>query len=200
MESPPKRSDDEARALLATELARLAPRSEALGEAGLHAVAGTTLQSGLEWEAALLAWGRARELEPRNVEALFCEGVCLLELGSLDEAADRFRAAAKLDDELEDQPAAERLDWYEQDPWFKLGNALHAKGALDGAIDAYEKSAVSNATAVEALHELTRCHLALKDPRAALHALDRLDRRAVRLSVRAEVNALRADAKAMLSA
>jgi hypothetical protein len=45
---------------------------------------------------------------------------------------------------------------------------------------------------------MARAFLALREPKAALDALTRLDRRTVRLSLRAEAMALRSDAMRML--
>src|SRR5262245_53378130 len=124
------RTDDEARALLADELARLAAGVAVLGQAGVHAVAGWTLTHAMEYEAAALAWRRAHELDARDVAALFHLGVCLLELSRFPDAADVFRRAIALDSEVN------RLDWFDEDPEYRLGNALHAPGAFDDAVAA----------------------------------------------------------------
>ena len=186
-----QRTENQARDLLRAELERLAPRREALGEQGVHAVAGWTLEHALEWEASALAWSRAAELDPRDVAAVFHLGVCRLELGQWDEAARTFRRAMELDDEVG------RLDWFDEDPAYRLGNALHAEGDVARAVAAYEESARRNVVGVDALREVARCHLAEGRADAALDALARLERRAVRLSVRAEVQALRAEARAL---
>lgn len=186
------RTDAEARSILDAELARLGSRREALGEAAVHSVAGWNLEHALEWEAAALAWRRAFELDERDVCALFHLGVCLLELARFEEAAAAFRRSAALDAEVA------RLDWFDEDPEYRLGNALHAAGRLEEAIDAYERSARRNALGVDALREAARCRLARREAMEALDALKRLERRAVRLSVRAEVQAMRAEAEAML--
>jgi tetratricopeptide (TPR) repeat protein len=86
----------------------------------------------------------------------------------------------------------------EEDPAYRLGTALHAKGDLRAAIEAYETSAARNTTGTDALREMARAFLALREPKAALDALTRLDRRTVRLSLRAEAMALRSDAMRML--
>src|SRR5262249_40217160 len=151
MTSP--RSNDEASAILASELARLASRRAALGEPGVHAVAGWTLEHGLEWEAALLAWRRNRELDASDASAVFHEGVCLLELGRYSDAAERFREAIGVD------ARTQRLDWFDEDPEYKLGNALHAAGDLAGAVAAYERSAEKNALGVDSLREIARCRI-----------------------------------------
>lgn len=186
------RTDDEANALLAAELTRLAPRRAVLGEAGVHAVAGWTLTHALEFEAAALAWRRAHELDARDVAAVFHLGVCLLELSRFDDAADAFRRAIALDAEVA------RLDWFDEDPEYRLGNALHAKGAFDDAVAAYERSAARNILGVDALREAARIHILRGDGMSALDVLARLERRAVRLTIRAEVQALRAEAEAAL--
>src|SRR5262245_22719444 len=124
------RTDDEARALLDAELARLSRCRTDLGEAGVHAVAGWTLTHALEFEAAALAWRRAHDLDGRDVAALFHLGVCLLELSRFPDAADVFRRAIALDAEVN------RLDWFDEDPEYRLGNALHAPGAFDDAVAA----------------------------------------------------------------
>ena len=124
------RTDVEARAVLDAELDRLAPRRERLGEAGAHSVAGWTLEHAMEWEASAIAWCRAIELESRDVCAVFHLGVCLLEMSRYGEAAETFRRAIALDDEVS------RLDWFDEDPEYRLGNALwpqasHAHDVLD---------------------------------------------------------------------
>ena len=186
------RTDDEARTILDAELARLAPRRGALGEAGVHAVAGWTLTHAMEYEAAALAWRRALELDSRDVAALFHLGLCLLELSRFEEAADVFRRAVVLDAEVE------RLDWFDEDPEYRLANALHAVGDFDGALAAYERSAARNMVGTDALREAARLHIVRGEGRAALDVLARLERRAVRLTIRAEVQALRAEAEAAL--
>ncbi len=187
MTRPVVRTDAEARAILDSELERLAPRREALGEAGAHAVAGWTLEHGLEWEAAALAWTRAAELDPRDSGAVFHLGVCRLELGRLADSASAFRSAMELDER------AQRLDWFDEDPAYRLGNALHAAGDFDGAIAAYEESARRNALGIDSLREIARLRILRREWPAARDALSRLERRAVRLTVRAEVQALRAE-------
>jgi tetratricopeptide (TPR) repeat protein len=191
MQTPAARSDEEAPAILAAELDRLAPRRSALGEAGVHAVAGWTLEHAMEWEASALAWRRAHEIDPDDPSAVLHAGVCELELGRWAVAADAFRRAIDVDARVG------RLDWFDEDPAYRLGTALHAAGDLDGAIAAYEQSAHRNALGVDALHELSRAHLARRDGRAALEALRRLESRAVRLTVRAQVQAMRAEARAL---
>src|SRR5688500_8497380 len=104
------RTDAEARAALDAELARLATRREQLGEAGIHSVAGWTLEHAMEWEAAAMAWGRAFEPDPRDVSALFHRGQCLLEMADWGGAAEVFRRAIALDAEVS------RLDWFDEDP------------------------------------------------------------------------------------
>jgi tetratricopeptide (TPR) repeat protein len=185
------RTDAEARALLDEELARLAPRRAALGEAGAHAVAGWTLVHAMEWEAASLAWRRAFDLDGKDVAALFHLGVCLLELSKFADAATVFRRAIDLDAEVS------RLDWFDEDPEYRLGNALHAQGDFEGAIAAYERSAERNIVGVDALREAARLRIVRGEGDAALDVLRRLERRAVRLTVRAEVQALRAEAEAL---
>ena len=191
---PFARSESQARAALDAELARLAPRREQLGEAGVHAVAGWTLEHALEWEAAKLAWGRAIELDPSDPASHFHLGVCLLELSDWTAAADVFRRASALDAEVN------RLDWFDEDPEYRLGNALHAAGDFGGAIEAYERSAHRNVVGVDALREAARLRILRREGREALEVLHRLERRAVRLTVRAEVQALRAEAEALLRA
>lgn len=186
------RTDSDARRILEEELARLAPRRERLGEAGVHAVAGWTLEHAMEWEAAALAWRRAFEIDGKDVAALHHLGVCLLEVAKYADAADVFRRAVSLDAEVS------RLDWFDEDPEYRLGTALHAQRDLRGAIEAYERSAARNVVAVDALREAARCRLALGEGKEALEVLARLERRAVRLTVRAEVQAMRADAEALL--
>jgi tetratricopeptide (TPR) repeat protein len=186
------RTDDEARATLAAELARLAPRRGDLGEAGVHSVAGWTLTHAMEYEAAALAWRRALELDARDVAALFHLGVCLLELSRFGEAAEIFRRAVVLDAEVE------RLDWFDEDPEYRLGNALHAQGAFDDAVLAYERSAARNILGTDSLREAARIHILRGDGARALDVCARLERRAVRLTIRAEVQALRAEAEAAL--
>ncbi len=189
---PVTRTDADARRILEEELARLAPRREALGEEGVNAVAGWTLEHAMEWEAASLAWRRAFEIDGRDVAALFHLGVCLLEVAQYAEAADVFRRSIALDAEVS------RLDWFDEDPEYRLGTALHAQRDLRAAIDAYERSAARNALGVDSLREAARCRLALGEGREALGLLARLERRAVRLTVRAEVQAMRADAEVLL--
>jgi len=186
------RSDAEARTILDAELARLAPRRRDLGEEGVHAVAGWTLVHAMEYEAAALAWRGALELDARDVAALFHLGVCLLELSRFDEAADAFRRATALDAEVG------RLDWFDEDPEYRLANALHAVGDFDGAVAAYERSAARNILGVDSLREAARIHILRGDGKRALDVLTRLERRAVRLTIRAEVQALRAEAEAAL--
>lgn len=189
---PVSRTDAEARRLLEEELTRLAPRRERLGDAGAHSVAGWTLEHAMEWEAAALAWRRAFEIDGKDVASLFHLGVCLLELAQYAEAADVFRRATALDAEVA------RLDWFDEDPEYRLGTALHAQRDLRGAIEAYERSAARNVVGVDSLREAARCRLALREGKEALDVLRRLERRAVRLTVRAEVQAMRADAEALL--
>jgi tetratricopeptide (TPR) repeat protein len=186
------RTDAEARTVLDAELARLAPRREKLGDAGAHSVAGWTLEHAMEWEAAALAWRRAFDLDGRDVAALFHLGVCLLELSKFADAATIFRRAIELDAEVA------RLDWFDEDPEYRLGNALHADGKFDDAIAAYERSAARNVVGVDALREAARIRIVRGEGREALDVLKRLERRAVRLTVRAEVQALRAEAEALL--
>jgi tetratricopeptide (TPR) repeat protein len=188
---PVSRTDAEARAILEAELARLAPRREALGENGVHAVAGWTLEHAMEWEAAAIAWGRAFEFDARDVSSLFHLGVCRIEMGRYADAAAVLRDAIALDAEVS------RLDWFDEDPEYRLGNALHASGDLTGAIAAYERSAARNVIAVDALREIVHCRIVRGDREAALAALSRMERRAVRLTVRAEVQALRAEAQVL---
>lgn len=196
---PKPRSDAEACALLDEELTFLAPRRAALGDGGMLAVAGWKLTHAMEWEAACLAWSRAAELAPDDWEPVHQEGICLLELGLWDAAADRFRRAMAIDARLV-ASGRDGVEWMEEDPAYRLGMALHAKGDLRAAIESYESSAARNPTGVDALREVARCHLALEEPREAIEALTRLERRAVRLTVRAEVMALRAEASRLLGA
>lgn len=193
MAGPARRTDDEAREILESELARLAVRRPSLGESGVHAVAGWTLSHGFEWEAAALAWARAAALDPDDPEPVIHEGVCFLETGRWDDAAARFRAAIELHDRRA-ASGADGIEWVEDDPAYRLGVALHAKGDLRAAIAAYEESARRNPAGVDALREAARCRLALEETDEALETLVRLERRAVRLTLRAEIMALRADA------
>lgn len=186
------RTDEQARALLADELARLAPRREALGETGVHAVAGWTLEHAMEWEAALLAWRRAAELEAADAGPAFHLGMCLLELSRFPEAADAFRRAIALD------AAAPRLDWFDEDPEYRLGNAHHAAGEFDDAVAAYERSAERNLLGIDMLREAARIHIHRENANAALDVLRRMEKRSVRLTIRAEVMALRTEAEALL--
>jgi tetratricopeptide (TPR) repeat protein len=185
------RTDSEARALLDAELARLAPRREALGEAGVHAVAGWTLEHAMEWEAATLAWRRAIDLDAKDVASVFHLGLCLLEMSRFADAAEVFRTTIELD------ASVDRLDWFDEDPEYRLGNALHAGGDFDAAVAAYERSSRRNLLGVDALREAARIHIHRRDRRAALDVLERLEKRAVRLTIRAEVQALRAEAMAL---
>jgi tetratricopeptide (TPR) repeat protein len=186
------RTDAEARALLDAELARLAPRREQLGDAGVHAVCGWTLEHAMEWEAAAIAWRRAFDLDERDATALFHLGVCLLEMSKFDDAATVFRRAIALDEQVQ------RLDWFDEDPEYRLGNALHAQGNFEEAVAAYERSAARNVVGVDSLREAARIRIVRGQGREALDVLMRLERRAVRLTVRAEVQALRAEAEALL--
>jgi tetratricopeptide (TPR) repeat protein len=189
---PFDRTDAQARALLDAEIERLASRRDALGEAGLHAVAGWRLEQAMEWEAALIAWRRACELEPHDAGPVFHVGACLLETSKFADAADAFRRAIELD------VATPRLDWFDEDPEYRLGNAHHAAGEFDAAVAAYERSAARNELGVDALREAARVHLHRRAGREALDVLHRLEKRAVRLTIRAEVQALRAEAEALL--
>jgi len=186
------RTDAEARALLDAELARLAPRREQLGDAGVHAVCGWTLEHAMEWEASAIAWRHAFDLDERDVAALFHLGVCLLEMSKFGDAETAFRRAIALDEKVE------RLDWFDEDPEYRLGNALHAQGNFEDAVAAYERSAARNIVGVDALREAARIRIVRGEGREALDVLKRLERRAVRLTVRAEVQALRAEAEALL--
>lgn len=198
MTAPPTRTHDEAHALLGEQLELIGERREQLGEEGAYEVAGWRLQMAMEWEASALAYARCFELNDRSVQALFGRGVCALELSRWDEAADLFRRALELDDALEADEGAERLDWFDEDPAYRLGNALHAKGDLDAACEAYAESARRNASGVEALRELVRCEIVRGRGPEALDAVNRMERRAVRLTLRAEVQVLRAEAEALL--
>jgi tetratricopeptide (TPR) repeat protein len=189
---PIVRTDEQARALLSEEIGRLAPRREALGDAGVHAVAGWRLEQAMEWEAAVIAWRRACEIEPRDAGHVFHVGACLLEMSQFAAAAESFRRAIELD------VAAPRLDWFDEDPEYRLGNAHHAAGEFDAAVAAYERSAARNELGVDSLREAARVHLHRKAGREALDVLHRLEKRAVRLTIRAEVQALRAEAEALL--
>jgi len=200
MSGAPTRSPEEARELLDQHLTDLASRRDALGEAGVFAVAAWTLTHAFEFEAAELAWARVSELEPRSIEAVFQRGLSLLELGRFADAADSFRATIELDVVLREDPNAELVDWIEDDPALRLGNCHHATGDLDAAIVAYEESARRNTVSGAALREIVRCRLAQERPADALHALDRLAKRACTIALRAEVEALRADAERMLRA
>lgn len=197
MSGAPRRTPDEAEVILANELARLAPRRDALGEAGVHAVAAWTLMHAFEFEASALGWTGVLAHTPRDVEAVFRHAHCLLELGRYDEAADGFRAASALDSELCDDPDGEGLDWLEDDPAYRLGNCLHATGDLGLAVAAYEESVRRNTFGVEALREIARCHLAAENPDAAVDAAARMEARAGRIAVRADALALRAAAERM---
>ncbi len=200
MTTPSSRTDDEARALLDAELEALAPRADALGADGLPAVAGWRLFNAYEFEAAALAYESAADADPQGIEVRFQHGMCLLELGRYDDAAADFRAAIELSDALRDDPDEEMLDWVDDDPAYRLGNALHAKGDLDAAVDAYEVSATRNTVGTDALREIARCRLAARRPAEALAVLDRMEARTKRLSVHAEIRALRADAERTLAA
>ena len=145
----------------------------------------------MEWEASLLAWRRAFELDASDVAALYHCGICLLELSRFDEAAGVFRQAIVLDAQVA------RLDGLDEDPHYRLGAALHAKGDFDGALAAYDRSACVNEVGVDALREAARIRIHRREPREALEVLRRLERRAVRLTVRAQVQALRAEAEAL---
>ena len=193
----PTRTDTEAREILAREVERLAARREDLGEAGVHAVAGWTLLQSLEFEASAAAWRRVLHLDPEDVEAAYSEALCLLELSRFDEAAERFRGVLVLEERVV-ASGGEALDRMESDPAYRLGVALHAVGRLAEADAAYESSAARNGVGTDALRELARCRLARGDGRGALDAIERLERRTVRLALRAEVMALRADAQALL--
>jgi tetratricopeptide (TPR) repeat protein len=193
MSGPPRRTEAEARAILDAEIERLAPRAAALGPAATFGVAGRVLGHAYEWEAAAMAWARAAMHDPDDPEPPFEEGVCLLELERWDDAADRFRRVIDLDARLL-ASGRDGVEWMENDPAYRLGMAMHGRGDLAAAIEAYEESARRNPVGVDALRELARCHLARKEPRAAIDALARLEQRAVRLTVRAEAHALRAEA------
>jgi len=185
------RTDAEARALFDEEIARLEPRRVALGDAGLPAVVGWRLEQAMEWEASAIAWGRAIEFEPDDAGAVFHLGSCLLEMSRFAEAAEMFRRATALD------AATQRLDWFDEDPEYRLGNAHHAAGEFDLAVAAYERSASRNLLGVDALREAARIHIHLRRGEEALDVLARLEKRAVRLTIRAEVQALRAEAEAL---
>jgi tetratricopeptide (TPR) repeat protein len=200
MSGAPTRTPDEAARLLVEAVEDLADRREALGEGGAYAVAAWSLTHAWEFEASELAWARVIALEPRSLEAVFQRGMALIELSRFEEAASAFRHAIDLDAELRSDPNAEVLDWIEDDPNYRLGNCHHAEGDLERAIDAYEESARRNTVAVDALREIARCRLAREEPVEALDALTRLDRRVVKPAVRAEAQALRADAQRMLRA
>jgi tetratricopeptide (TPR) repeat protein len=103
-----------------------------------------------------------------------------------------FRRAIALDETVQ------RLDWFDEDPEYRLGNSLHAQGRFDDAVAAYERSAARNVVGVDALREAARIRIVRGEGREALEVLKRLERRAVRLTVRAEVQALRAEAEALL--
>lgn len=192
------RDDAEAHAALDAELERLAPHSAELGDGGLHAVAAWTLQMAYEWEAAALAWSRAIECMPGNAPAVFNLGVCRLETGDLDAAAALFHRAVEVDSAVTGEGGGEALDWFEEDPYLKLGNVHHLRGDLERAIEAYDQSARFNLTAVESLAEIVRCRLAQKDGKRALEAADRLARRSSRPSVLAQVEAFRHVARGLL--
>lgn len=200
MSGAPTRSPEEARALLDELLAELAPRRDALGVGGVHAVAAWRLMHAFEYEAAALAWAQACADDPRSLEACFQRGICLLELGRFAEALPVFRTAIELDAALRDDPDAEMVDWIEDDPAYRLGNCLHALGDLEAAVAAYEESALRNTVAGDALREIARCRLAQERPAEALEALGRLERRVATYARRAEVLALRSDAERMLRA
>ena len=191
------RSPEEAEQILAAELSRLEPRREALGAEGCFAVAGWTLQHALEWEAALLAWRQVTAYKPRNVEAAYAEALCLLEMSRFADAAQRFRDVIELDAETVGS-GGEGLDWMEDDPEYRLGVALHAMGDLTAAIEAYERSASRNEIAVDALREICRARIALGHAKEAIDAANRLERRAIRLTVRAEALQFRAEARSLL--
>jgi tetratricopeptide (TPR) repeat protein len=191
------RDDAEAGAALEAELERLAPRREALGEGGVYAVAAWSLQMAYEWEAAVLAWTRAVACLPDNAPAVFQLGVCRLELGELDAASKLFERALDVDSGVAAGGAGEALDWFEEDPHLKLGNVHHLRGDLERAIACYDRSATRNRTAVEALTEIVRCHLARNDAARALAAADRLAHRSSRPSVLAEVEMFRSAARAL---
>lgn len=197
MQQPPRRSEDEARDILAAELRRLATHRRELGEGGLHAVAGYALIQAMEWEAALIAWREAQRAEPRDCEAVYSEAMCLLELSRWDDAARRFRDVIELDREVV-AAGGEGVDWIDTDPAYRLGAALHAAGDLDAALTAYEESARRNTIMPDALREVVRVRIAGGDAAAALDALDRLEKRAFRPSIRAEVAAFREEARALL--
>jgi tetratricopeptide (TPR) repeat protein len=198
MSGAPTRSPEEARALLDEQLDELASRGEALGDDGRYAVAAWRLMHAFEFEAAELAWAATLAGDPRSLEAVFQRGLCLLELGRFDDAAQAFRDAIALDAELRDDPNAEQVDWIEDDPSYRLGNCLHAAGDLESAIAAYEESARRNTVAGDALREIVRVRLAQGRPRDALDALDRLAGRRASVAQQAEMQALRADAERML--
>lgn len=197
MPGPPRRTEAEARALLDAELGRLAPRAAALGPSATCGVAGRVLGHAYEWEAAAIAWAHAAVHAPDDPEPPFEEGVCLLELERWDDAADRFRRVMEIDARLL-ASGRDGVEWMETDPAYRLGVAHHGKGDLAAAIAAYEDSARRNPVGVDALREVARCRLALTQPEAAIEALARLEQRAVRLTVRAEAHALRAEATRML--
>jgi len=200
MSGAPTRTPEEAATLLDEAVAALAERSAALGESGTFAVAAWSLIHAWEFEASELAWARVTLLEPHSLEAVYQRGLCLIELSRFDEAAGQFRAAIELDAQLRGDPNSEVLDWIEDDPNYRLGNCYHAAGDLARAIDAYEESARRNTVAVDALREIARCRLAREEPAEALAALTRFDQRVVKPAVRAEGQALRADAQRMLRA
>lgn len=197
MQEPPRRDDAAAREILRAELDRIARLHTALGEAGAHAVAGWALVHALEWEAGAVAWSRVAELEPDDPEPHYQEGICLLELGRWDDAAERFRRSLDADARRV-AAGGDGIEWMEDDPAYRLGVAYHAKGDLRAALEWYETSSLRNRVGTDALREAARCRLALGEPREALDALARLERRAVRLTLRAEIMALRSDAQRIL--
>ena len=197
MHEPPRRDEAEASAILRTELERIERLHSALGEAGAHVVAGWALVHAFEWEAGALAWARARELEPDDPEPHYQEGICLLELGRWDDAAARFHSCMEADARRV-AAGGDGVEWMEDDPAYRLGVVRHAQGDLRGALEWYEESARRNGVGTDALREAARCRLALGEVPEALDALSRLERRAVRLTLRAEIMTLRSDAARIL--
>jgi tetratricopeptide (TPR) repeat protein len=141
--------------------------------ADVHHLLGVSLSLLGQGQRALSELERALELNPRYVEALIHQGLVLNELGRIDEAEEAFnRAAATLDHKTDGLPVpvAAQLANSHAD----LAETYAGAGALDRAIEQYERALELGPEFHDLRYRMARVLLEAGRPLEAREALEKV--------------------------
>jgi tetratricopeptide (TPR) repeat protein len=143
--------------------------------ADVHHLLGVSLSLLGQRERALVELGRALELNPRYLEALIHQGLVLSELGREAEAEDAFRRAASSVSPSTDglpSPIASRLANHHAE----LAEAYAEAGALDRAVEQYQRALELGPTFVDLRYRMARLMLEAGRSLEAREALEEVIR------------------------